>query len=368
MKSKVLVADDSPTIQKVIDITLASEACTLDQALSVEQLFEQIEASQYNLILLDFCLADEMNGFDLAKKILQESPESSIIMMFGTFDVYEESQLVEAGVYDKIVKPFDGKKFITLCRQIFRLEQVQEPEPVPEPEQVREPEPEPEPEQLQGPEAAHASDQAKSIVSEFDDDDGDEDSSPYSPNIELVEGDVVAEIAGLSEDEESIGSDWCVDAPSPSPEEISPADEPEATNDSLTESEDPLLQEVEGWGFSVPGVIGSDERDQLVGEVPAVIEDDVVEAEDRGQEQLWHVDNGEEEIPTCSDSGATLPTALEIGETMREEIEERVSAVVEDVVRKYCHEMVERVAWEVIPDLAENLIKQELKSLSDSIK
>ena len=70
MKSKVLVADDSPTIQKVIDITLANEPCELDQALSVEQLFEQLDANHYNLVLLDFCLSEEMNGFDLAQKMV----------------------------------------------------------------------------------------------------------------------------------------------------------------------------------------------------------------------------------------------------------------------------------------------------------
>ena len=59
---------------------------------------------------------------------------------------------------------------------------------------------------------------------------------------------------------------------------------------------------------------------------------------------------------------------VELTNEMREDIEQRVASLVEEVVRKYCSETVERVAWEIIPDLAENLIKKELKSISDSIK
>jgi hypothetical protein len=47
----------------------------------------------------------------------------------------------------------------------------------------------------------------------------------------------------------------------------------------------------------------------------------------------------------------------------------------EDLVKKYVKEYmddmfkknVEKVSWEVIPDLAENLIRQELSKISDKI-
>jgi hypothetical protein len=41
--------------------------------------------------------------------------------------------------------------------------------------------------------------------------------------------------------------------------------------------------------------------------------------------------------------------------------------IVREVVAEYCRQGVDKVAWEVIPDLAENLIKKELQKLSDKV-
>jgi len=41
--------------------------------------------------------------------------------------------------------------------------------------------------------------------------------------------------------------------------------------------------------------------------------------------------------------------------------------MIEEIVKEYCRQSAEKVAWEVIPDLAENLIRKEIKSISDSL-
>ena len=41
--------------------------------------------------------------------------------------------------------------------------------------------------------------------------------------------------------------------------------------------------------------------------------------------------------------------------------------LVKEAVADYCRQHVEKVAWEVIPDLAENLIKNELRKISDQV-
>jgi len=37
-------------------------------------------------------------------------------------------------------------------------------------------------------------------------------------------------------------------------------------------------------------------------------------------------------------------------------------------VQEYCQKTIEHVAWEIIPDLAENLIKQHLQSIAEEMK
>lgn len=44
-----------------------------------------------------------------------------------------------------------------------------------------------------------------------------------------------------------------------------------------------------------------------------------------------------------------------------------MTPVIEEMIRKICRDKVEQIAWEVIPDLAENLIKKEIREISDSV-
>ena len=41
--------------------------------------------------------------------------------------------------------------------------------------------------------------------------------------------------------------------------------------------------------------------------------------------------------------------------------------MIEELVKEYCKQSAEKIAWEVIPDLAENLIRKELKEISKSL-
>ena len=57
---------------------------------------------------------------------------------------------------------------------------------------------------------------------------------------------------------------------------------------------------------------------------------------------------------------------------IKEEIIERLKADLTPMIQQWLDDnykqAIERVAWEVIPDLAENLIRQEIKSISESVK
>jgi hypothetical protein len=54
-------------------------------------------------------------------------------------------------------------------------------------------------------------------------------------------------------------------------------------------------------------------------------------------------------------------------EQLKNELIESLKPMLIDLVKEFSKESVERVAWEVIPDLAENLIKLELSKLADSV-
>jgi DNA-binding response OmpR family regulator len=117
---RILVADDSQTIQKVVKITLSQEKIELYQALNEDELFEQIEQVHFNIVLLDFNLSESLSGYQLCKKMKKIAPHTHCIMMFGTFDTINENEFQQYEVSDFIVKPFDGQKFLRLCQQYLK--------------------------------------------------------------------------------------------------------------------------------------------------------------------------------------------------------------------------------------------------------
>ena len=103
MTKKILVADDSPTIQKVISITLSEQPFEIDECLNVNDLFDCIDEENYSLILLDINLSEDKNGYELTREILDKNPDSKVMLLLGTFDTISDSQFVESGAHEKMI-------------------------------------------------------------------------------------------------------------------------------------------------------------------------------------------------------------------------------------------------------------------------
>lgn len=385
MTSRVLVADDSLTIQKVIGITLANSGYELVECVNEEELFRKIESNHFDLILLDFNLSDSRSGYELSKQINNVMPGAAIIVMLGTFDSIDEGQFATCGISDKIVKPFESSKFIKKCRDLL--------------EGVR-------------------------------------------PTPAAVE--IKTESAEESAEVEASGSNldlWTVDAPAM---KYKLDEEPtEPAYGAETKSLDPLSSEIEGWGFNnsanyledkfqktFPPVIeetgesnvldrlqssstfmleeneDTDETDPSF-EVPVDLKRSLLTEidEEISAEAFWAVDevvpvkaeeytdivetNLEEvtadlteTVHAFKESESKAATQVKPSVTQSEpdtiihmdqdELVEKLKIslrpMIEEMVREFCRQSAEKVAWEVIPDLAENLIRKEIKDISESVQ
>lgn len=118
MEHKVLIADDSLTIQKVIKITLSNEPFVLSECTDSSELVDKVNELNPAIVLLDFNLSENKTGYDLCREIKDVSPNTQVLMLFGAFDTIDEGMLQSAGSAYHIVKPFDGTKFINLCRSM----------------------------------------------------------------------------------------------------------------------------------------------------------------------------------------------------------------------------------------------------------
>lgn len=408
MVAKILVADDSLTIQKVVRITLADYSYDIIECHTEKDLFYKIESDIYDLILLDYNLSDEKSGEDLAKTVYEKSPSSSIIMMLGTFDTTlsaDDEQLALIGVNDKITKPFESNEFIQKCNSIIESKQAKFP-PVSEQSTdiIDENKLLNELESWSGdipsiigddldlvgslPPIIDSNDPTSVIrgddkfLDTLEEDDGEmsfestelidltkfQELNKQKAALEVAENNIeipANKVFDIKKDDENDEDEEDAIIPEASDLEYpdinqesaveSPAGErrvPKFTSlDDLVQDdhlEDDIGDDITDPEFSVSEDINKELEDEI---------DDEFSADD-----FWAIDDaGEsEEVPDAS---------IEINEAdIVEKIKESIAPMLESMIQKYCKEATERIAWEIIPDLAENIIKKELEELASTVR
>ena len=347
MSEKILVADDSTTIQKVIQITLAKMPYQLVECLDETTLDAKIKQEKYDLVLLDFTFSQNKTGYDLARELKTHAPNTPVMIMMGTFDTVDNKKIADSGIQDWVVKPFESSKFIQKC-------------------------------------------------------------------VSLIEaGDSVA-----TRVIDNIGEDWMLNAPDVS--------EKDSQKDNSLSGEVEEWMSPDETNTPSSDLISMDEFEKKIDEEEPTVEykmplrrtkdNEKKEPLDISPEHFWTDDEedvgegtsiismslDENDNPVISDTTDDTPTSHDHNPAPKEtdtpsdfkkrdeypiqeemntiqekisldddqiiaKIKESIHPVLEELVKTYCREKIEQVAWEVIPDLAENLIQKELKNLSDNV-
>ena len=134
-------------------------------------------------------------------------------------------------------------------------------------------------------------------------------------------------------------------------------------------SQSPLADELSAWGVEVPGIIAEKKAEKKsshpVKTSPMDNKDLLKELDkEKSPENFWTVDA----IPSPSSTQKAMPSyeyRLD-EEKIVSRVKELLTVELSPLVERYCQDTVEKVAWEVIPDLAENLIKKEIEKIAKS--
>ena len=361
MSEKILVADDSSTIQKVIQITLASHSCTLVQCLNESDLFKKIKEDTFGLILLDFNLSEDKSGYDLAKHITAAAPDTPIMVMLGTFDSIDEQQFTESGIKDRVIKPFESSQFIQKC--ISLLESGPGAPSLEESKQTGDDW------EMDAPEMPEVTEGETAII---------ENPLKQDPLSTEVEGwGVETDKQDEDDKENKITNPDKGDLEYPDTSKSGPSSTLISMDElEPTEKEDFEEKTIE---FKMPTHKEIKEKQEPQVEVSpdefwAVDDHNAAESTKVFSTKLDSSNNPikdpspQKEAPkTTTTSTSTNKDNTPREQELIEKVKESFSPLIEDLVKKYCREKVEQVAWEVIPDLAENLIQEELKELSKSV-
>lgn len=122
MSYKLLVFDDGLGVAKLVKSILVNEPFEVVDGDEARPLPAQAKQHQADLVLLDFNISSEKNGYELSASLKAEVKDVKVVLVFDTFDQPDTSKMQESGVDDYVYRPFDGEKLLKMCRHVMGLE------------------------------------------------------------------------------------------------------------------------------------------------------------------------------------------------------------------------------------------------------
>ncbi len=121
MAAKILVVDDDPNVQRLLQYTLKQEGYDVVVAGDGAEGFRQWGAEAPDLILLDVMLP-KLDGYQVAAKIRSEEGGSAhvpIIMLTAEREVEQKVRGLRAGADDYLIKPFHPAELLARIKSLL---------------------------------------------------------------------------------------------------------------------------------------------------------------------------------------------------------------------------------------------------------
>jgi CheY-like chemotaxis protein len=117
---KLLLADGSPTIRRVIELTFAGEDVQVVTVSDGEQAIQRIPVEQPDIVLADIGMPNR-NGYEVAAFVKQHPGLSHVpvLLLAGAFEPVDEARARESRSDGVLVKPFEPPQVIARVRELI---------------------------------------------------------------------------------------------------------------------------------------------------------------------------------------------------------------------------------------------------------
>ncbi len=316
MSRTILLADDSVTIQKVIELTFMDEDYEVIAVGNGDEALEKLDE-----ITPDFVIADVhmpgASGYEVAKHSKSLRPEIPVLLLVGTFEPFDEAEAERSGCDAFLKKPFDSQELQRLVEEL----------------------------------SAEAAGEATTI----------EEAAPWGAPEPAAE-EVEARAPESTSEPFAIGLDDDETRPETLVEPPDLLDLPEAELPELeAEPDAPAVGAVAGWGpeegAEAPGATQAD---------AAIFELEPEDLSGSGEELELPAELPAEPAPEPAEPPAVAPGAEPAAASPLSD--EDVDRIARRLLELVGDRPVREVAWEVVPDLAEVVIRDRLRQLETQVE
>ena len=122
MPHTLLLADDSATIQRVVELTFANEDIDVVTVGDGTKAIEAIESGEPDILLVDVSMPGR-DGYEVASFVRSDPARDRIpvVLLTGAFEPLDESRCDAIGRHEVLVKPFEPRQVVGKVRELLDL-------------------------------------------------------------------------------------------------------------------------------------------------------------------------------------------------------------------------------------------------------
>jgi CheY-like chemotaxis protein len=120
MRKTILLADDSPTIRRLVTQTFADADFEIVSVNNGEAAIKSFEEMRPSVVLTDIYMPGK-NGYEVCSYIRKHQTLSAtpVVLLVGAFDAFDEETARQAGATANITKPFEPGALIDLVQAVL---------------------------------------------------------------------------------------------------------------------------------------------------------------------------------------------------------------------------------------------------------
>ncbi|NIM02298.1 MAG: response regulator [Acidobacteria bacterium] len=119
MPKTILLADDSSTIRKIVELTFNGTDIRVEAFDSGAAALENLDRIEPDLILADVVMP-EPTGYELCKQVKALGAGIPVVLLSSTFEPYDEELAAACGADRHLVKPFESGTLTDTVRELLQ--------------------------------------------------------------------------------------------------------------------------------------------------------------------------------------------------------------------------------------------------------
>ncbi len=130
MTRTILLADDSVTIRKVVELTFSDSYIRVEAVESGQEAMERLDRLEPDLILADVVMPGP-TGYEICERVKGSSRPVPVLLLAGTFEPFDPDRARACGADGHLVKPFESRTLVQRVEALLARGPLTPPPPPP---------------------------------------------------------------------------------------------------------------------------------------------------------------------------------------------------------------------------------------------